>query len=157
MKKAFGSAPNWVKVTLWATFAILAFAIIVPAALRTTAAGFRGEHDPAVIEQREHARKVEITEAKAEDKIKDLEGKIAKLESSLARSNKILSGTGSKTVPTSALLRELPPCALEDGSTQKVCVWDGRKQGNKVGAIVVNIDKGKISFFPQTNGWVVNK
>lgn len=144
------SVPYWVKVTLWGTLAVVLAAILVPAGLRTFMDGLRGDLDPDVIAAQEHTRKVELEQAKAQ-------AKINKLESSLRSANKILSGTGTDKVPTAVILRELPACELEDGSTQKLCVWDGRKQGNGVGAIVVNLDKGKISFFPQTNGWVVNK
>lgn len=142
--------PPWVKVTLWGTLAIVLAAILIPAALRTTVAGMRGDFDPQVIEAKEHQEQVELTKAEAQDKIDDLESRIR-------AQDKILSSTGSPSIPTDEIMAVLPPCALEDGSTQDMCVWDGRVQGNGTGAIVVNLAMGKFSFYPQTNGWVVNE
>ncbi len=149
MRNPLKDMPRWIQVAIWGTLALMGVAIIVPAALRTTVEGFRGDLDPTVIAAREHEEKVELAEAKAQDTINAQKTRIQAL-------NKILSGMGTKDIPVGVFLSELPACECEDGSTQNVCVWDGRKQGNGVGAIVVNLDKGKISFFPQTNGWVVN-
>jgi len=148
--KGLKSLPPWMRVTFWGTVIVILAAILVPAGLRTFMDGLRGDLDPDVIAAKEHAERVEITRAKALDTINAQKSRIERLE-------KILSSTGSKDIPVGVIMRELPPCELEDGSSQKLCVWDGRKQGNGVGAIVVNLDHGKISFYPQTNGWVVNK
>jgi hypothetical protein len=137
--------------------AITVIALVVPALLGTFAAGMRGELSPEYESQLSHTRQVEIEQAKSQDKINKLTATNREQKALIERQIKILTGLGTKDIPTKALLRELPPCELEDGSTQSVCVWDGRKQGNKVGAIVVNIDHGKIAFYPQTNGWVVYK
>lgn len=40
----------------------------------------------------------------------------------------------------------IPACKYEDGSTQKVCMWDGRKQGNGHGDVVINVDYGAYSY-----------
>lgn len=138
--------PTWMKVTLLGTLVLVIAAIFIPAALRTTAAGMRGDLDPQVIAAREHADKVEENKAKALSTITSLKAQNTKLE-------KILKSEGSDILPD---FRNLPPCTLEDGSEQSVCIWDGRKQGNGIGAIVINIDHGSISFYPQTNGWQVN-
>lgn len=141
--------PRWVKASLWGTLAVILLAIVVPAALRTTASGLRGDLDPQVIEARNHDREVELKQAEAKSRIDALQSRVRSLD-------KILGTLGTEDLPTGTFVRVLPPCELEDGSTQDVCLWDGRKQGNGVGAVVINISKGKISFFPQTNGWVVN-
>lgn len=113
-------------------------------------AGLRGDYDPQVTAAQKHTRQVQLERAQARETIEALESRNAALK-------RLLSGMGTQAVPTHKLLAELPVCALEDGSTQSVCVWDGRKQGNGVGAIVVNLDHGRFSFYPQTNGWVVSK
>ncbi len=136
------------RIALWVTLAVIAVVILVPAALRTLSSGLKGDFDPDVRAARQHAQQVELEQAKAEDTI-------TRLESSLRASNKILEGTGSKTIPMGVIMAELPYCELEDGSTQILCVWDGKKQGNKTGAIVVNLAHGRISFYPQTDGWLV--
>lgn len=150
MRNPLKDMPRWIRVTFWATLALFLAAAIVPAALRTTVAGFRGDYDPQVKQAQQHERAVELRTAEARDTINTLERRNRALE-------KILKGEGSKRIPTGSILAVLAPCELEDGSTQDVCVWDGRKQGNGVGAIVVNLDYGSLSFYPQTNGWTVGK
>lgn len=136
---------------------ITALALVVPALLGTFAAGMRGELSPEYESQLKHTRQVEVTNAQAQDKIKKLTATIDAQKALIERQNKILTGTVSKGVPLGEIVRSLPACKLEDGSTQKVCVWNGRTQGNKVGPVVVNIDHGRIAFYPQTNGWEVFK
>lgn len=46
----------------------------------------------------------------------------------------------------------IPACEYEDGSTQQVCVWDGRNQGNKTGDVIVNVDWGNWSYNLSDNG-----
>lgn len=141
--------PKWVKASLWGTLAVILLAIVVPAGLRTFVNGMQGEFDPQVKASVEHTREVELKQAEAKSRIDALQSRVRSLD-------KILGTLGTEDLPTGTFVRVLPPCELEDGSTQDVCLWDGRKQGNGVGAVVINISKGKISFFPQTNGWVVN-
>lgn len=31
----------------------------------------------------------------------------------------------------------VPPCEYEDGSSQKVCIWDGQHMGNGIGRSVI--------------------
>lgn len=40
----------------------------------------------------------------------------------------------------------IPACEYEDGSTQQICVWDGRTQGNGRGDVIVNVDWGNWSY-----------
>jgi hypothetical protein len=37
----------------------------------------------------------------------------------------------------------LPACEYEDGSSQAICVWDGRHQGNGEGSSVLIINGGE--------------
>lgn len=39
--------------------------------------------------------------------------------------------------------KAVPLCIHEDGSTQLICVWHARKQGNGRGRSVLNIDYGR--------------
>lgn len=40
----------------------------------------------------------------------------------------------------------LPPCDIEDGSSQAACYWDASSAGNGVGVDVVNLNYGATSF-----------
>lgn len=47
---------------------------------------------------------------------------------------------------------KLPLCKHEDGSTQQVCVWVGKRQGNRKGDTIVNLDWGNYSYNLSDNG-----
>lgn len=47
----------------------------------------------------------------------------------------------ASTAHTSRIL-VTAPCELEDGSTQRQCVWDGGKDGNRRGLSYVNLYRG---------------
>lgn len=45
--------------------------------------------------------------------------------------------SGAHGAPAEAAPRALPACEYEDGSSQRVCVWDARHMGNGIGRSVI--------------------
>lgn len=54
--------------------------------------------------------------------------------------------TQVRDVPLTPSPNNIPPCKQEDGSGQRICVWDARHRGNGVGHSFISIREGGMTF-----------